>query len=464
MMKREQSKKLLMFSASTVLLVALTAIYAFIWHRYYTNYGDVGETFSERGHLVVIGLYAVMYFMFGKVFGAFKAGSTRILESLYTQLVSILCANAVTYLQLCLIGNWHFLEHSKPILYMTGMDFLVATVWILLTRWGYVKLYPPRKLLVVYGKHSPDTLIRKLTARKDKYSIQETVSADGTLEELKEKICQHKNVLLTDIPGKVRNQLIKYCFEMDIRCYCVPKLSDIMIQSAEEIHLFDTSLLLFRNMGLSLEQRLVKRAFDILVSLLGIVISSPFMLLIAIAVKVYDGGPVFFTQDRLTQGGKVFKVYKFRSMRVAPKDGQYCLTRKDDDRVTPVGKFLRNIHFDELPQIFNILKGDMSFVGPRPECPELARQYSNILPEFHYRLKMKAGLTGFAQVYGKYNTTPYDKLKLDLTYIENYSFLLDIKLMVLTFKVLFQKENTEGIDPWQTNAVTREDMEKNDDE
>lgn len=166
--------------------------------------------------------------------------------------------------------------------------------------------------------------------------------------------------------------------------------------------------------------------------------------------------PCFTGQPRLTKDGKVFNVLKFRSMRVDSEKKGARLAMKNDDRVTPVGKVIRNIHFDELPQIFNILKGDMSLVGPRPERPEIAAQYKREIPEFDYRLKVKAGLTGFAQVYGKYNTTPYDKLKLDLTYIETYSFVLDIKLLFLTFKILFQKENTEGVEQWQVTAATKE--------
>ena len=126
-----------------------------------------------------------------------------------------------------------------------------------------------------------------------------------------------------------------------------------------------------------------------------------------------------------------------------------------------MGRIIRRIHFDELPQIFNILKGDMSLVGPRPERPEIAALYSERISEFDYRLKVKAGLTGYAQVYGKYNTTPYDKLKLDLTYIETYSLRLDIKLLMLTFKILFQKENTEGIEAWQRTAGQEKNEEKN---
>ena len=149
----------------------------------------------------------------------------------------------------------------------------------------------------------------------------------------------------------------------------------------------------------------------------------------------------------------MFQIIKFRSMRMDSERDGAQLARKDDDRITPVGRIIRQTHFDELPQIFNILKGEMSFVGPRPERESIAREYETVIPEFSFRLKVKAGLTGYAQIYGKYNTTPYDKLKLDLTYIENYSFWMDLKLMLMTFKIIFQKENTEGIDKQQRTAV-----------
>ena len=190
-------------------------------------------------------------------------------------------------------------------------------------------------------------------------------------------------------------------------------------------------------------------------SLIAIVISSPILLLIAASIKLYDRGPVFYTQERLTRDGEIFRIIKFRSMRMDSEIEGAQLARKDDDRITPVGRIIRRTHFDELPQIFNILKGEMSFVGPRPEREVIATQYEAVIPEFSFRLKVKAGLTGYAQVYGKYNTTPYDKLKLDLTYIETYSFWQALKLMLMTFKIIFQKENTEGIDKEQKTAVKK---------
>jgi len=232
-----------------------------------------------------------------------------------------------------------------------------------------------------------------------------------------------------------------------------PKISDIILTGTTRIHLFDTPLLMSRNHGFSVEERAGKRILDIIVSGLGILITAPIMLIIAICVKAYDRGPVFYYQDRLTYKGKEFKICKFRSMCVDSEKQGARLASKNDSRITPVGKVLRNLHLDELPQLFNVFKGDMSLVGPRPERRVIMDEYEKEIPEFHYRLKVKAGLTGYAQVYGKYNTTPYDKLKLDLFYIENYSFLLDIKLLFMTVKIFFQKEVSEGVEDTQVNAL-----------
>lgn len=215
---------------------------------------------------------------------------------------------------------------------------------------------------------------------------------------------------------------------------------------------------------MTVEQRFLKRAIDIICSLILIVLSSPFMLITAILVKCYDGGPVLYKQVRCTRNMQEFKILKFRSMRTdAEKDGVARLASKNDNRITPIGKFIRKVRIDELPQLFNILKGEMSFIGPRPERPEIIKQYQEEMPEFTFRTKVKAGLAGYAQVYGKYNTTPYDKLKLDLFYIENYSIWLDLKLMLLTLKILFQPDSTEGVEENQITAmkeIKKEEEEK----
>lgn len=449
MNNRDQYKGILRFWASAILMMLQTGIYTYAWFNWYA---DAGLDYFFRGNYVVIGLYALISFFFMKAFGCFQIGKIKTGEIIFTQILSTLCVNAVTHLQLCLIGVWRLTENLAPILYMTAADIVLVILWAIFVTWVFAKLYPPRAILMIYGEREAVNLLRKMKIREDKYDVRESVSCNVDWDILTAKIDQYGAVLMADISSDIRNKILKYCFNNHIRCYAVPKISDIMIMSAEKIQISDTALLLFRNQGLSAGQRCIKRIFDIVVGVIAVIIASPVMLVIGIAIKVYDGGPVFFIQDRLTRNGEVFRIYKFRSMRVQGTDEKKSITKKNDDRITPVGHVIRKLHLDELPQVFNIIKGDMSFVGPRPEWTATTDLYSQHLPEFLFRLKVKAGLTGYAQVYGKYNTTPYDKLMLDLTYIEKYSFWLDIKLMLMTVKTLFQKENTEGVEAWQTSA------------
>ncbi|MCC8105014.1 MAG: exopolysaccharide biosynthesis polyprenyl glycosylphosphotransferase [Clostridiales bacterium] len=452
MKRREQYKRLIMFMASVLIVAIQTGVFTYTWFHCYHSEAVIGRQYSFWGHWALITLYAFLVVVVSKLFSAFKVGYQRVLDVLLSQIFSVIIVNGVVYIQLALIGRWKFLEHVGPMLRVCGINLAAVVVWVLFMRWIYVKIYPPHAILLIYGKFDPSSLIKKMEGRKDKYTIQGIISLDEGVDKIKEEILKHQAVMICDIPSHERNLFLKFCFEHDIRCYCQPKISDVMVMSSEEINLFDTPLLLFRNRGLTVEQQLIKRIFDIVVSAVLLVVLLPLFLLIAVLIKAYDGGPVFYRQRRLTKNGKNFMVYKFRSMRMDSEKEGARLAAKGDDRVTPVGNVLRNIHFDELPQLLNILAGDMSLVGPRPERPEIAAEYEKEIPEFSYRLKVKAGLTGYAQVYGKYNTNPYDKLKLDLTYIENYSFLMDLQLIATTAKILFQKENTEGVEQWQRTA------------
>ena len=285
-------------------------------------------------------------------------------------------------------------------------------------------------MLLISGERSDYHLIEKINARDDKYMICETINYHMGKEALIEKIHQYDAIIVGDIPSHERNVIIKYCFDHSIRTYSVPKISDILLRSSDELNLFDTPLLLSRNMGLSIEQQFVKRVIDIIGSMIGIIITIPFFIVIGLSIKLTDHGPVFYTQTRLTKDGRPFKIYKFRTMiQNAEKDGVPRLAAEGDPRILPVGRLLRATRLDELPQVLNILKGDMSIVGPRPERPELVEEFTNEIPEFPDRMKVKAGLTGYAQVYGKYNTTPYDKLKFDLMYINTGAMYRAVALM-----------------------------------
>ncbi len=445
MKAKEQYKHLLNYGANLISLFVECGMFAFIWYSYYS-----GDIFYRRGNWAVIGFYVLIIFFFTKVFGGYNIGM-RMTDIELSHVLSILLSGIVAYLEICMIARDYV--NIVPVLGMVGLELLFILPWIYIVRKLYERLYPPRQMLVIYGHYAPDDLIAKINTRKDKYNICATVSYEIGYEKLYPMIRQYNAVVLCDLPSQVRNQIMKYCYHESVRTYVPPKISDILFRGADDIHLFDTPLLLSRNQGLSIDQRIVKRTLDIVISLLGIILAAPFMLIIALAVKMYDGGPVLYKQERLTRDANPFVIYKFRSMSMDSEKYGARLAAKGDKRITPVGKVIRNIHFDELPQLFNVLKGEMSMVGPRPERREISDKYEQEIPEFVLRTKVKAGLTGYAQVYGKYNTTPYDKLKFDLTYIENYALWLDAKIMLLTFKILFQKENTEGIDEEQTTAM-----------
>lgn len=460
---REQYKRFIMLLGTLLIIAVQTAMFASLWYHYYANreLRHLRKYFKyfyyyRRGNWTIIVLYALVFILFMKVLGGFRVGYLRNLDVLYSQILSVCATNAVEYLQLALIAKWKFLQFSTPILILAALQILVGVLWIIAMRGVYAKLYPPHEMLLIYGNISPKALIRKLQSRGDKYRVKDTMNLSAGVERILEKIPQYESIIIGDIPSHERNLFLKYCFAHGIRCYSVPKISDIMITSASEIDLFDSPLLLFRNQGLTFGQSVCKRAMDLVIALAGCILASPLMLVIAAAIKLYDGGPVMYTQERITKDGRPFSIYKFRSMIVESEKRGARLASEHDDRITPVGRVIRRLHFDELPQLFNVLLGDMSFVGPRPEREEITKEYEQSIPEFRFRLKMKAGLTGYAQVYGQYNTVPYDKLKLDLTYIENYSLWLDMKLIMLTVKILFQKEKSEGVDDSQKTALKKE--------
>ena len=446
---QKMMKSIVMRGVYLIHFILMTAVMSTVWLTIYAP--SLEAQHVQTVYTAVFLCYLILSIFFYRTYNAYKIGMYRAGETFYSQTLANLFSSAITYLFACLIRLR--LLPVWPVLAAFCGQTIVSAAWCLWANKLYFRLYPPRKMIVIYGEHSPDELIKKINSRRDKYDVCATASAYMGYEALYTKILEYEAVVLCDLPTEIRNKILKFCYDQNKRTYITPKVSDIIITGTERLHLFDTPLMLSRNQGLTIEQRFIKRTMDILFSLAAIVLTSPILVLIAIAIKCYDRGPVFYTQERLTRDREPFQIIKFRSMKVDSEATGAQLAKKDDDRITPVGKFIRRTHLDELPQIFNILKGDMSFVGPRPERQVIAEKYEEVVPEFRFRLKVKAGLTGYAQVYGKYNTTPYDKLKLDLTYIENYSAWLDLKLMLMTVKVIFQKENTEGVEKEQVTAI-----------
>ena len=390
-------------------------------------------------------LYILFLVTFLHSFDGIKYGRYRKSNIIISQILATFFTLFVSYLQIVMLSV-EFVT-IWPMLALLAADIIIIFILTMVGDYLFGKIFTAKKVLVVYDEYSPEVFLHKLKTRKDKFVLRKVLNVSEGMEKIEEEIKKSQGVIIYDVHSEARNKLLKICFENDIRAYATTKISDVLVRGAECIHLFDTPLLLYRNNGMTIEQRIVKRAMDIVVSAIMLVLTSPFLLISALAIKLYDGGPVFFRQERATINGKVFKIHKFRSMIVdAEKEGAPKPAQDGDPRITPVGKILRASRLDELPQLIDILVGNMSLVGPRPERIEHVKQYSEEIPEFQYRLKVRGGLTGYAQLYGKYNTSPYDKLQLDLMYIQNYSFLLDIKLLFMTIKIMFMKESTEGMD------------------
>ena len=460
-LERERFKKLAILVAAVVLLTWITSAFGFTWLYSYNR--TIQFNFFFKGNWVLFGLYMVIFSVFARIYKGFKVGSHKTVDLIVSQMISTVCTNAVMYIQICLIAR--AIVTPLPLLICTAIQFVIIVVWAIVAGYIIRRIYPAKSLIIVYGSlQSAHMLSDKLTTRQDKYKVDALVDVKEGYDFIVSRIADYDGVVICDTPNQIRNDVLKYCFKISKTVYLVPKISDIIVRGAENMELFDTPLLVSRNIGLTAEQRFIKRIFDIIVSSIGIVIASPFMLITAVAIKLCDRGPVLYKQKRLTRWGKEFDLLKFRSMVVnAESDGVARLAADNDSRITPVGKVIRAIRFDELPQLFNIFIGDMSVVGPRPERPEISAEYEKQMPEFAFRLKVKAGLTGNAQVVGKYNTTPYDKLKLDLMYIEKYSIVQDLLIILKTVKILLlSKESTEGIKQGYITPLTKENTERKD--
>ena len=449
------TKTMVRFVEAIVEVGVLSILYYLFWRNGYEN--DLFPSYSGNGKYVLMGVYAILSWLFIKNSDGFKFGNLRKFDLGIAQWVALLIVDGITYFQLCLIGNK--MVSPLPIAALYIVDGFVAVSFVFLYDWLYHALYTAHHMLMIYGRDEAVGLKLKLDTCKERYNVYKILSVDESWKTICDEIDKAESVVISDVPAQKRNDILKYCYQNQVRFYTTPKITDILIRGASSIEAIDTPLLLVKGGGLTIGQRFFKRMMDIVLSLVAMIPAAPIMLITALAIYLDDHGPVFYRQRRVTVGGKEFDILKFRSMIVdAEKAGHSIPATSRDPRITRVGRFIRPTRIDELPQLLNILKGDMSVVGPRPERIEHVQKYSEEIPEFVYRLKVKGGLTGYAQIYGKYNTSAYDKLRLDLMYIENYSLLLDVKLMLQTVRVLFSKSSTEGFEKVTSNKEKEQEL------
>lgn len=435
----------------------LTCMYMLFWNNYYRPFGMI--TYNGYGKYIIALIYLFLLLVIFSAFDSFKFGYLKLTDVIVSQCLGVIFVNFISYFQLSLLAS--FLLRLKPILILTLLEFLMILVCCYVYSMIYHNVYVSKNMAMVYGSGNALTLKFKMETRPDKYKIEKLIPIEDGMEAICREIVDYDAVIINDVTPQIRNDLVKFCYENEIRTYVVPKISDIILRGADDITLFDTPLVLVRGRGLVFSERVAKRAFDIILSLVSMVVVIPVSVIVSIAILIEDGAPVFYKQERVTKDGKIFKILKFRSMvKDAEKGGHSIPATGKDPRITKVGRVIRACRLDELPQIFNILKGDMSWVGPRPERVEHVEKYSKSIPEFKYRMKVKGGLTGYAQIYGKYDTSAYDKLRLDLMYIENYSFTLDLKILAMTIRVLFKPEATEGFDKARELEKKKEDLIK----
>ena len=452
----QQKREAMFFLLSVVLLGVNTALFGLTWFEVYRDQMYV-YTFWAKGDIAMIGLFGALYYIFARLYGGFDILFRPVGELMYSHVVALALSCGMMYVVMALLIR--AVPNVLPLLLMLLVAALVSGLWAFCAKKLTTHLLKPRPTVLVYdnmdAKEDGEAILKTLPTG---FRLLESLSAEAGTEAIY-MVLREKNaraVMLCGVPSSLRNDLVKYCIDHNIEAYVRPNIGDFLIKGAKSLQLDNLPVLLCQRSSPAIWYLAVKRVMDIVLSLCALVVFSPFMLVTAIAIKCYDGGPIFYKQLRLTKDRKKFYVYKFRSMRVdAEKDGVARLAQTNDDRITPVGKIIRMLRIDEMPQLWCILNGDMTIVGPRPERPEIAAKYEEEMPEFALRLQAKAGLTGLAQVYGKYNTTPYNKLQMDLQYIGSMGLVTDVKLIFATVKILFMPESTEGVAQGQTTASNK---------
>ena len=403
--------------------------------------------------MVVLGAYVTLLLLTHHVYRATDIGMASVTELVMSQMLSNLISIGVVYVGVALYV--HRMFNILPLVIVGLVQMVIGIVWSLVTNSYYYKRRRKPRTVIIYKYKSQLDLLYESPNFHDKYDVCKLIENPAEdFDALRKEVDGCEVLFSVGSHAEITNGLAKLCVEMGIIGYFMPRLGHIVMTGAEYMSRFSLPVMRVRRAGGHSEYRFFKRAFDMFAASVGIVVASPIMLATAIAIWMEDHGPVFYRQVRLTKNGREFKILKFRSMTVnAEQDGVARLAGQNDSRITKVGHFIRACRIDELPQLFNILLGDMSIVGPRPERPEIAQQYQETLPEFALRLQVKAGLTGLAQVYGRYNTEPYYKLQMDLMYINDMSFLKDLQLILATIKILFIKDSTQGIAQGQETAL-----------
>lgn len=408
----------------------------------------------SRTFVVVMFSFTLSYLMLTKIYGGMDIGSRKSKSIVFSMFMVLLFTDLIAHLFLCImdytiVHDYRFVYERPDYLLLI---FIIQMLIVLAASFGgnelFFAIYKPQKCVLIYNPYEDKQLFASKVAKyKKQYRISESIPYDMyALDTIYSSIDKADAVFIYGLCAAERAGIVNYCFGANKDIYYDLEMSDIVASGGSMISFEDSPVIYSPIKNNNMANRIIKRLADIILSFAGLVILLPMFLIVSIAIVCEDGKPVFYRQERVTIAGRHFKVIKFRSMRQSVGNIHESATA-DDERITNVGRFIRKFRIDELPQLINVIKGDMSLVGPRPEMIENVVKYTQDIPEFPYRHRMKAGITGMAQVYGKYNTPAKDKLIYDLMYIENFSIWLDFKILLRTVLVLFTPdESTEGFD------------------
>ena len=451
-------------TARTILRLWNTGLFAFIWFCYYNKY--MFDTYKILGGLFSVLTFFIIYTALCSVYKAFRIASTNIGEIIFSQVISFAAGDLFLYVEAILVYNQYV--SFIPGLVIIILQVIGSAVIVTYAKRYFMLHVEPQNTLIIYGnRHTPQETKNFEKRLQSKYGhLFHTVCIET------EDISRHtflsllqgcSTVVLFDTRPENRLRFMKICIDLKKNFYYTAQLADVLALGCEPKHLLDTPLMKYEYVYNSNRKQVVKRLMDVIFSVFFLILFSPVMLVTAVCILIEDGPPVLFRQKRYTKDKEIFTILKFRSMvKDAEKHGT-TPSSANDPRVTKVGRFIRKYRIDEIPQFFNVLRGDMSFVGPRPESVDMVEHYMQELPEWRFRMVVKAGLTGYAQVFGKYNTSAEDKLLLDLMYIENQSTLQDFKIALLTIRTMFQPERAEAFSEEKSREISekiREEREK----
>lgn len=399
------------------------------------------ETFQHSAVFISI-IFIVLNILLGAYVFYNRMISDIIFVTVIGQVLMSLGVMVVTF-----AGRWFAFPRAVILLSLVVGTVLLSLYRILVYKL-YLKVSRDKKVVIVGLEKDVAPAIQNFQSKKNNKHKVEAVVIDNYYENIKKMIDTIDIVYLSShIEENEKIKIYQLITKKEKKLFLNTTFENLTMINPNIMNFEDESIIEASGFKIQPEDELFKRLFDIIISFILLILASPFMLLTAILVKVTSPGPVIYKQVRITKNQKEFSIYKFRSMTATAeaKSGP-VLAKSNDARVTPVGKFIRAVRFDELPQIFNVLKGDMSIVGPRPERPFFVDQFNAENPYYYLRHNVRAGITGYAQVYGKYVSDYNSKLRFDLLYIKKYSLMMDLKILLQTIKILFDKMSSQGLE------------------